>query len=130
MTTDLLRDLPVEHEDWEGAEAAYQAVIDTADPYWAPTAQTDLAKLCQQRGNVGRARELPAPPAQPARPKPRDRIAEFVAVLVIVLVTGWARHPDSYRESAWLRRPGLPPHHMLSLGRGCLAPPQRASGAS
>jgi predicted negative regulator of RcsB-dependent stress response len=43
-------------EDWAGAEVAYQAAIDTADPNWTPIAQIDLAVLRWQRDDTGEAR--------------------------------------------------------------------------
>ena len=56
--SDLLGDLLAEQEDWSGAEAAYQAAIDTADPQWAPIAQVDLALLRWQRSDTGLAQAL------------------------------------------------------------------------
>jgi hypothetical protein len=58
LASDLFGDLLAEQEDWEGAEGAYQATIDTADPYWAPVAQVDLGLLRQRRGDAGGARQL------------------------------------------------------------------------
>jgi predicted negative regulator of RcsB-dependent stress response len=55
---DLLGDLLAEAGDWAGAEVAYQAAIDTADPTWAPVAQLDLARSRAGRGESGGVREL------------------------------------------------------------------------
>ena len=54
----LLEGLLAADEDWAGAEAPYQAVIDTGHPHWAPVAQADLALLRQRRGDTGGARHL------------------------------------------------------------------------
>jgi tetratricopeptide (TPR) repeat protein len=58
QASDLLGDLLAEQEDWDGAEGAYQAAIDTADPYWAPLAQVNLGLLRQRRGDTEGARQL------------------------------------------------------------------------
>ena len=54
----LLGGLLAGQGDWAGAQAAYQAAIDTGDLHWAAVAQLDLAVVRQQQGDTAGARDL------------------------------------------------------------------------
>jgi len=54
----LLGELLVREQDWQEAEAAYQALIATEDPHTTAPAQIDLARLRQRRGDKAGAQDL------------------------------------------------------------------------